>query len=293
MFPLFLTAAGVLSLVLYRVLVIKLQLHSPLLKLRLLALVSISVFLSCVATGPKGNKSFIFIDSATEISLGKQAEKQVLAQTKTLADADWQSYVNKVGQSLAKFSQRKDLTYSFTVLNSKEINAFALPGGPLYIYTGLLKLMDDEAELASVLGHEIGHVDGHHAVRQMQPVVGLSAIEALAFGENSPAAQQALNMVLGIALTGYGRGQELEADQFGLFYTHKAGYDPAGAVRVFKKLAALPGAEKGDRNFFEKLSATHPETKERIAKLEAETKKLPPGGKTNRETFQKMKKRLP
>lgn len=271
----------------------KARLRFPLLKLPLLALVSISLFLSCVATGPAGKKSFIFIDAATEISMGKQVEKEVLAKTKTLADADWQNYVNKVGQSLARFSQRKDLTYTFTVLNSKEINAFALPGGPLYIYTGLLKLMDDEAELAAVLGHEIGHVDGRHAVRQMQPVVGITAIEALAFGDKSPAAQQALNMVLAIALTGYGRSQELEADQFGLFYTHKAGYDPNGAVRVFKKLAGLAGAEKGDRSFFENLSATHPETKERIAKLEVEIKKLPPGGRTGRDTFQQLKKRLP
>ena len=265
----------------------------PSLKLPLLGLVSISVFLSCVATGPAGKKSFIFIDSATEISMGKQAEKEVLAKTKTLADADWQNYVNKLGQSLAQFSQRKDLTYTFTVLDSKEINAFALPGGPLYIYTGLLKLMDDEAELAAVLGHEIGHVDGRHAVRQMQPAVGITAIEALALGDKSPAAQQALNVVMGIALTGYGRSQELEADQFGLFYTHKAGYDPNGAVRVFKKLAGLAGAETGDRSFFENLSATHPETKERIAKLEVEIKKLPPGGKTGRDAFQQLKKRLP
>lgn len=246
--------------------------------------------LACATTGPGGKKSLIFIDGGTEVSLGKQAEKQVLTQSKVLADTVWQNYVSRVGQSLAAHSERKDVQYTFTVLESKEINAFALPGGPLYIYTGLLKLMEDEAELAAVLGHEIGHVDGRHAVRQMQPIVGISAIEALAFGDKSPAARQALNVVLGIALTGYGRGHELEADQFGLVYMQRAGYDPNGSVRMFTKLG---GEGERERNVFEKLSASHPETKERIAKLEAEIKKLSSGGKTGRETYQRMKKRLP
>jgi len=222
--------------------------------------------------------------------MGRQAEKEVLAQSKVLADTVWQNYVGRVGQSLAQFSERKDVQYSFTVLESKEINAFALPGGPLYIYTGLLKLMEDEAELAAVLGHETGHVDGRHAVRQMQPVVGLAAIEALAFGDKSPASRQALNLVLGIALTGYSRSHEVEADRFGLSYMYRAGYDPNGTVRMFTKLG---GQETGGRNVFEKLSATHPETRERIAKLEAEIKKLPRGGKTGREVYQQLKKRLP
>lgn len=246
--------------------------------------------LACATTGPGGKKSLVFIGSGTEVSMGKQAEKEVLAQSKVLADSAWQNYVSRVGQSLAQFSERKDLQYSFTVLESKEINAFALPGGPLYIYTGLLKLMEDESELAAVLGHEIGHVDGRHAVRQMQPVVGLAAIEALAFGDKTPAARQALNVVLSIALTGYGRGHELEADRFGIVYMQRAGYDPNGTVRMFTKLG---GQGERERNVFEKLSASHPETKERIAKLETEIKKLPSGGKTGRETYTRMKKRLP
>jgi len=256
----------------------------------LLAFAALMALFSCATTGPGGQRSFIIIGTGTEVSMGRQAEKQVLSQSKVLVDTVWQNYVGRVGQSLAQFTARRDVQYSFTVLESKEVNAFALPGGPLYIYTGLLKLMDDESELAAVMGHEIGHVDGRHAVRQMQPVVGISAIEALAFGDNSPAAQQALNMALGIALTGYGRNHELEADRFGLIYMQKAGYDPSGTVRMFQKLA---GTEQGERSFFEKLSASHPDTKERIAKLQAEIQKLPAGGKTGRETYQQMKKRLP
>jgi len=248
------------------------------------------ISLSCATTGPGGKKSLVFIGSGTETSMGKQAQQQVLSQSKVLADSAWQNYVDAIGQSLAQFSERKDVRYSFTVLDSKEINAFALPGGPLFIYTGLLKLMDDEAELAAVLGHEIGHVDGRHAVRQMQPVVGISAVEALAFGDKSPAAQQALNVVLGIALTGYSRSHELEADRFGLVYMQRAGYNPEGTLRMFNKLGA---GEKGERSTFEKLTATHPQTQERIAKLEMEIKKLPAGGKSGKETYSQMKKRLP
>ena len=267
----------------------KARLRFPFLKLPLFALVSISVFLSCATTGPEGKQSLIFIGADTEVSMGQQAGKEVLAKTKALADTEWQNYVNRVGQSVAQFSQRKDLTYTFTVLDSKEINAFALPGGPLYIYTGLLKLMDDEAELAAVLGHEVGHVDGHHAVKQMQQVVGINAIEGLAFGDKSPVAQQALNMVLGIAMNGYSRGYELEADRYGLIYMHNAGYDPQGTIRMFEKLAR---EGTGGSSVFEKLAATHPETKERIAKLQIEIKKLPPGGKTGKQAYQEMKKRL-
>ncbi len=245
---------------------------------------------SCATTGPGGKKSLVFLGTGTEVSLGRQAEKQILSQSRVFADTTWQNYVNRVGQSLARHSGRKDVKYTFTILDSKDINAFALPGGPLYIYTGLLMLMEDEAELAAVLGHEIGHVDGRHSVRQMQPVVGISALEALAFGDKSPAAQQALNMMVGIALSGYGRSHELEADQFGLIYMRRAGYDLSGSVRMFGKLA---GMEKGERSFFEKLSASHPDTQERIAKLETEIRKQPAGGVNGRETYRAMKKRLP
>ncbi len=258
---------------------------------RAVGIVILSIMLaSCATTGPGGKRSLIFLGTGTEVSLGQQAEKQVLSQSKVFADTVWQRYVNRVGQSLARHSERRDVKYTFTVLDSKDINAFALPGGPLYIYTGLLKLIEDEAELAAVLGHEIGHVDGRHSVRQLQPVVGISALEALAFGDKSPAAQQALNLVVGVALSGYGRNHELEADQFGLIYMRRAGYDLSGTVRMFSRLADM---EKGERNFFEKLSASHPETKERIARLETEIIKFPPGGTTGRETYQEMKKRLP
>lgn len=245
---------------------------------------------ACATTGPGGAKSLIFIGTGTEVSMGREAEKQVLSQSKVLADTAWQNYVSQVGHLLAAFSERKDVTYSFTILESDEINAFALPGGPLFIYTGLLNLMDDESELAAVMGHEIGHVDGRHAVRQLQPVAGITALEALAFGDRSPAAQQALNLVLEIALTGYGRSHELEADRFGVIYLQRAGYGPQGAIRMFNKLASQ---EKGERNVFEKLSATHPETKERITRLEVEIGKFPPGGRTGRDVYRQMKKRLP
>jgi predicted Zn-dependent protease len=225
------------------------------------------LFLSCATTGPGGRKSLILISTNEEISIGQKLAAQVDSTERVLPDNEVQDYVNGVGQRIAQVSDRKDLPFQFTVLDSKEINAFAAPGGYIYVYSGLLKILDDEAELAGVLSHEISHVVGRHGVKKLQQVLGVQVVLSIALGSSSQLSQNLVSTSIGIILQGYSRDNEFEADQFGTFYMEKAGYNPEGMAELLGKLDKLSEKEP---TFFEKLAASHPPTKERIARVEKE-----------------------
>jgi len=250
------------------------------------------LFLSCATTGPGGRKSLILISTNEEISIGQKMSTQVESQEKVLPDTEVQDYVNGVGQRIAHVSDRKDLSFHFKVLDSKEINAFATPGGYIYVYSGLLKILDDEAELAGVLSHEISHVVGRHGVRRLQQVLGVQVVLSIALGSSSQLSQDLVSTSIGIILQGYSRDNEFEADQFGTFYMEKAGYNPEGMAELLGKLDKLSDKEP---TFFEKLSASHPAAKERIARVAKEitgfgekTKELP----FYKDEYEAMKKRI-
>lgn len=250
------------------------------------------LFLSCATTGPGGRKSLILISTNEEISIGQKMSTQVESDEKVMPDTEVQDYVNGVGQKIAHVSDRKDLPFHFKVLESKEINAFATPGGYIYVYSGLLKILDDEAELAGVLSHEISHVVARHGVKKLQQVLGVQVVLSIALGSSSQLSQDLVSTSIGIILQGYSRDNEFEADQFGTFYMEKAGYNPEGMAELLGKLDKLSAKEP---TFFEKLSASHPPTKERIARVEKEitgfgekSKELP----YNKEEYEAIKKRL-
>lgn len=250
------------------------------------------LFLSCATTGPGGRKSLILISTNEEISIGQKMAAQVDSTEKVLPDNEVQDYVNGVGQKIAHVSDRKDLPFHFRVLESKEINAFATPGGYIYVYSGLLRILDDEAELAGVLSHEISHVVARHGVKKLQQVLGVQVVLSIALGSSSQLSQDLVSTSIGIILQGYSRDNEFEADQFGTFYMEKAGYNPEGMAELLGKLDKLSDKEP---TFFEKLSASHPPTKERIARVEKEIGGF--GGKVegltfNKDEYQAMKKKL-
>jgi predicted Zn-dependent protease len=248
--------------------------------------------LGCAVTGPGGKKSFILIGSDTEASIGQDMDQTVRQQNRILQDTLWQKYVSDIGQKIVEVCDRKDISYHFAVIDSNMVNAFAAPGGYIYLYTGLLKTMDNEAELASVIAHEVSHVVGRHSVKRLQAAMGVSLVEQLVFGQSSEAMRAVVNIGMGLAFASYSRSDENEADNFGIQYMVRAGYNPEAAVTMFEKLASM---SDGSPSFFESLTMSHPDTQERIANSRAlieQMKPLPTNLAFGRETYQRLKSRL-
>lgn len=254
------------------------------------------LLMGCATTGPGGKKSLILISDAQEVEIGKQVNQQVRAENTLVPDSLWQAYVTEVGEKIVKVCDRPNLDYQFYIIASDQVNAFACPGGFLYFYTGILRMMDNEAELAAVMAHEISHVVGRHSVKTIQAAEGGLQLLDLVLGQKSEgAAGQVSQMVMGLALTGYGRSNELEADKFGVYYMEKAGYNPHGAETMFEKLAKASGGH-GNRGFFENLTSSHPDTQERIRKVDDQIAAMPrtvDNLPKFEDRYALMKKRLP
>jgi len=262
---------------------------------RLLLVVSL-YFCACATTGPGGKTSLIIIPTSQEVAIGSGMAEELARTEKTLADSVWQDYLKEVGQRIVLVSDRKDIEYHFTVIESDQINAFAAPGGFVYFYTGLLREMNTEAEMAAVMAHEISHVVARHGIKRVQSALGVQLAYALVFGdeEASAAVNAGIGLGMGLLFADYSRGAEREADRYGIHYMIKAGYDPAGAVDMFETLGRLGGERSG--NVFEKLASSHPATQERIANAKSQIRKqqpLPRHLSLGKEKYQLMLKRLP
>jgi len=259
---------------------------------RFLVSIILLLALGCAVTGPGGKKSFILIGSDTETSIGQDMDQSVRQQNRILQDSLWQNYVSDIGQKIVEVCDRKDISYHFAIIDSNMVNAFAAPGGYIYLYTGLLKSMDNEAELASVIAHEVSHVVGRHSVKRLQAAMGVSLVEQLVLGQSSEAMRAVVNIGMGLTFASYSRSDENEADNYGIQYLVRAGYNPEAAVTMFEKLASM---SDGSPSFFESLTMSHPDTQERIANSRAlieQMKPLPSNLAFGRETYQKMKNRL-
>lgn len=219
----------------------------------------------CATTGPDGERSLILIDTPTEVQMGLESDRGIREEYPVLQDAALAAYVTEIGDAVAAYSSRTDVEYTFTVLDSEVVNAFAAPGGFIYVTTGLLALADDEAEVACVLSHEIGHVIGRHSVRSMQNAMGLQLAAELVLGEDSEGWAQVAGLGTGLFMMKNSRDHEFQADRFGVKHAVQAGYDPAGMVRFFEKLAAMHG---GGPSGFAGWLSTHPDTRERISRAQ-------------------------
>lgn len=196
------------------------------------------LFFSGCATNPvTGKQDFVLMSEAQEINLGKQAHQQVMKQYRPYNDPALQSYVEGLVDEIGKKSHRSNLVYHVTVLDSPQINAFALPGGYLYITRGIMAYMNSEAELAGVLGHELGHITARHGVRQ-QSAGTVAGILGAGVGilTGSGQAAQAANVGSTALIRGYGRNHELEADRLGAEYLANVGYDPQEMLKVVEIL---------------------------------------------------------
>ena len=213
-----------------------------------------------VATAAKG------IDEKEEIEIGREVAGRMLGAAPLVNDANLQAYVNRVGRWVAAQSERPDLPWHFGVLDNSDVNAFAAPGGYVLITRGLYEILDNEAQLAGVLGHEIGHIVRRHHITVMQKSAALSAGAKLAQRDNRSAF---INNLIGTGAEIFARGldksAEFEADQIGIVLAARAGYSPYGLIDVLHKLAARGANDASLALLFE----THPAPGERLAQLGA------------------------
>jgi len=240
-------------------------------------------FTSGCATNPvTGTPDMVFMSEAKEIRLGDSYDKKVRNQYGVYPDPKLQAYVQGIGEKLAAQSHRPDLKYHFTVLDGPEVNAFALPGGYVYITRGILAYINSEAELAAVLGHEIGHVTARHGVRQHSAATATGVVGAILGAATGIQGTQDLFNVFGNAiLSGYGRDHELESDRLGAEYLARTGYDPQAMIGVIgilknqeefeKKRAA---AEKRPARIYHGVFASHPSADKRLQEVVAEADKF-------------------
>ena len=235
----------------------------------LLSAVALSAFATAAcATNPvTGEREYNLMSEAQEVQLGQEMDPQVRSEMGVYPDPGWQEYVQGVGQRLAKGSERPDLPWHFAVVDVPAVNAFALPGGYIYITRGLLAHLDSEAEMAGVLGHEIGHVTARHAARAYtrQASVGIgAAVTSIFFPEAAPYAAAA-QVGIGVLFLKYDRNQEVQSDSLGVRYAAREGWQPAGMAGVLETLGRIGAAS--DRRGVPNWLATHPQPADRVAKV--------------------------
>ena len=200
------------------------------------------------------------LSDSQEVKVGSQINQQLISQgqIRTYRNAQLNRYVNQIGQQLARNSDRPNIPYTFQIVNDRSVNAFATMGGFVYINTGLMRLADNEAELASVIAHEIGHIAGRHAVKQMrQRAINQGLLSATGLDESTVVQ---LGVQLAVNLP-HSREDEFEADRMGLATLRRTGYAPAGMISFMKKLqrqsASVPT-----------FLSTHPATSDRVVTLQ-------------------------
>jgi predicted Zn-dependent protease len=214
-------------------------------------------------------KGINFYSIEKEIALGKQMAQEIEKQAQIIDDPEVAEYVNRLGQNLARNS---DAIVPFTVkvIDSEEVNAFALPGGFMFVNTGLIRKAQSEAELAGVLAHEIAHVAARHGTKQATrgQIANIASIPLIFLGGWAGyAIRQAAGLAVPMGFLKFSRGMEKQADSLGLEYMYKAGYDPTAFLDFFERLQSL---EKKKPGAIASVFSSHPPTKDRIKRAQKE-----------------------
>jgi predicted Zn-dependent protease len=239
-------------------------------------------------------KGVNFYSLEKEIALGKQLAQEVERQAKIIDDPVIAEYVNRVGQNLVRNSDAK-VPFTIKVLDSEEVNAFALPGGFFFVNSGLVLKADNESELAGVMAHEIAHVAARHGTRQATrgTIINYASIPLIFMGGwTGYAIRQGAGLAIPLGFLTFSRGFEAEADMLGLEYMYKAGYDPTSFVDFFEKIQTL---EKKKPGTLSKVFSTHPMTDDRIKSAQkniSEILKAKPEYVVNTSEFNDVKNRL-
>ena len=246
-------------------------------------IMAVMSMVGCSTNPVTGKKDFSLINKDQELAMGKQAHNSIMKQKKPLRNAKIQAYVNNLGQQLARQSHRKDIRYTFTVLDDPSVNAFALPGGYVYITTGIMAYLNSEGELAGVLGHEIGHVTARHGVKQQSAGMA-GAILMSVLTKKTGGSGKEFNNISKAILSGYGRDHELQADRLGAEYLARVGFAPknmidvVGVLKSQEEFAKVQARREGRQpRAYHGVFASHPRNDTRLQKIIAEAGKYKKG----------------
>lgn len=246
------------------------------------------IFTGCSKNPATGRSQLNFISEGQEISMGRDADKQIVASLGLYPDSSLQRYVNRLGVEMAENSERPGLPWEFKVVDDPQVNAFALPGGYIYVTRGLMYHVENEAELTGVIGHEIGHVTAKHSVNRLskQQLAQIGLIAGVLIEPELQRYAQLASTGLSLLFLKFSRDDEREADDLGLRYMRSAGNDPRELVGVFEMLDRVSKAAGGGR--LPEWLATHPNPgnrRERIAKQLGELEVDPQRVTVNREAY--------
>lgn len=233
-------------------------------------IVALALVTAACATNPAtGQRQLMLVSESQEIAMGREADLDVRKSMGVYRDAALQAYVREVGMRLARASHRPNLPWTFTVVDTPAVNAFALPGGFIYITRGILPYLRDESELAAVLGHEVGHVDARHGAAQMskQQLANVGVVLGTVLAPKYGDAFGLAGGGLGILFLKFGREAELEADRLGTGYAARNGWDPGGMPGLLDTLARLDGATGSSRGV-PNWALTHPPAADRVVKVQ-------------------------
>lgn len=255
-------------------------------------LASLAIVISTTACG---------ISQQQEVEMGTDYARQINAQLPIVSDPELNRYVNVLGDAIARLTSRADLDWRFFIVDSREVNAFAVPGGFIYVNRGLIERTDNMSELAGVLAHEIGHVVRRHSIEQMEKAqganIGVTLACVLTSICNSDIAQAGINIAGGAVFARFSRQDELEADQEAVSNTVRAGISPRGIVSMFQTLIAERKSRPGG---VEAWFATHPLEEDRIGAAQAMIDRVPAAtlrslntNTTNYNTFRSRLRSLP
>lgn len=245
---------------------------------------------ACASTGVNAG-DFNLISLEEEWQLGNQLERDLRGKLRLVNDRNAVQYVNRVGQQLVNQTEMRNLPWKFHIVADPQVNAFNIPGGHVYVNTGLLGAADNVAEFTGVLSHEIAHGVSRHGTEQLTRAYGLQMVAGLVLGENPPAYQQILAQIAGGGtLARFSRSAEREADVLGVRYMARAGYDPLGMATMFEELLER---RKRQPSAVERFFASHPLTEERIREVRKEASKFDRSGLRSRDSsYQNVRQSL-
>ncbi|AXH14783.1 peptidase M48 family protein [Malaciobacter mytili LMG 24559] len=246
------------------------------LKKSILFLIVISIFVGCTHKAPYTNRDqLILISQEEELALGESSYKKTLTESKVIKNTKDSNKVKQIGEKIAKVANQKDYKWEFNLIENEAKNAFCLPGGKVVVYTGILKVAKNDDQLATVISHEIAHALARHGAERVSASMlsqGIQVLGNIALSTQAPQYSKTFNIAYGLGsqygvLMPYGRMQESEADEIGIYLMHKAGYNLNEALKFWENMSE---GKKESIEFF----STHPNSTTRIENIKNIIKKI-------------------